>query len=192
MSDLRPTKKSKPDGVLKSALKKTKSLQEAQVGKDNLSHTVKSLDIHDVRSDTKLAREAESTKKKVTTSKAISKADKGKAKAIPDERQLPSSFKLIAGSYEKLLYGLEGSYVNDEDEPAKMKLELKPIFIFPAHIAYIKAVAASPDGGKWLATGSTDESIKIWDLRRRKEHGSLAQHEGMYLLKSAFCSVKRN
>jgi len=39
-------------------------------------------------------------------------------------------------------------------------------------------VAASPQGGKWLATGSGDEIIKVWDLRRRKEVGGLMQHEG--------------
>ena len=49
------------------------------------------------------------------------------------------------------------------DEPT-----LKPIFIFPAHVACVKAVAASPEGGKWLATGSTDEIIKVWDLTKER------------------------
>ncbi|GJE93253.1 WD40 repeat-like protein [Phanerochaete sordida] len=52
------------------------------------------------------------------------------------------------------------------------------MFIFPAHISSVKAVAASPNGGKWLATGSSDEIIKVWDLRRRKEIGGLMHHEG--------------
>jgi len=59
---------------------------------------------------------------------------------------------------------------------------LKPIFIFPAHVSCIKTVAASPQGGKWLATGSGDEIIKVWDLRRRKEIGGLMQHEGFFLV----------
>ena len=83
-----------------------------------------------------------------------------------------NSFMIIAGSYEKLLYGLEGTYSPGSDKPS-----LEPIFIFPAHLACVKAVAASP-GGKWLATGSEDEFIKVWDLRRRKEVGSLSQHTG--------------
>ncbi len=83
-----------------------------------------------------------------------------------------STFLIIAGSYEKLLYGLEGSYPPGSSNPT-----LKPIFIFPAHLACVKAIAASP-GGKWLATGSEDEFVKVWDLRRRKEVGSLSQHEG--------------
>lgn len=50
--------------------------------------------------------------------------------------------------------------------------------MFPAHISCVKAVAASPQGGKWLASGGTDEIIKVWDLRRKKELGSLQQHQG--------------
>jgi protein MAK11 len=99
--------------------------------------------------------------------------------------QLPTSFKVIAGSYEKLLYGLEGTVDLTEKEgevEGKLRLELKPVFVFPAHVSCIKAVAASPHGGKWLATGSADEIIKIWDLRRRKEVGALMQHQGEYYL----------
>lgn len=84
----------------------------------------------------------------------------------------PGTFVIIAGSYEKLLYGIEGAYPPGQEKPV-----LKPIFIFPAHLACVKAVAASP-GGKWLATGSEDEFVKVWDLRRRKEVGSLSQHTG--------------
>ncbi|KAH8104103.1 WD40 repeat-like protein [Cristinia sonorae] len=88
---------------------------------------------------------------------------------------LPTSFKIVTGSYEKLLYGLQGD-VSVEDSEYKFKL--RPVFIFPAHISCIKAVAASPNGGKWLATGSADEIVKVWDLRRRKEIGGLMHHEG--------------
>ncbi|KAJ6606999.1 WD40-repeat-containing domain protein [Mycena sp. CBHHK59/15] len=90
---------------------------------------------------------------------------------------LPSTFKIVAGSYEKLLYGLEGSVSYDADTSA-LEFHLKPVFIFPAHVSCIKAVAASPNGGKWLATGSADEIVKVWDLRRRKEIGGLMHHEG--------------
>jgi protein MAK11 len=97
---------------------------------------------------------------------------------------LPSSFKIIAGSYERLLYGLEGTVSVSSSAAASELLEwtLKPIFIFPAHVSCIKTVAASPQGGKWLATGSGDEIIKVWDLRRRKEIGGLMQHEGFFFI----------
>ncbi|KAJ3513106.1 hypothetical protein NMY22_g15142 [Coprinellus aureogranulatus] len=109
---------------------------------------------------------------------------KQKAKTKPsttDDTQdppsaLPSTFKVVAGSYEKLLYGLNGW--TSLDSGGKLEYHLKPIFIFPAHVSCIKAVAASPQGGKWLATGSADEIVKIWDLRRKKEVGGLMHHEG--------------
>jgi protein MAK11 len=89
------------------------------------------------------------------------------------ETQENLTFKIIAGSYEKILYGLEGFYDKETG-----KASLKPIFIFPAHLSCIKSVAASPNGGKWLVSGSADEIIRVWDLRRRKEVGGLIQHEG--------------
>jgi protein MAK11 len=116
----------------------------------------------------------------VTTTK--SEKAKGKQKALPPTT-IPGSFILVAGSYEKLLYGIEGSYpAADKDSGDGLvnqivKPDLTPIFIFPAHLAFVKCVAASP-GGKWLATGSEDEFVKVWDLRRRKEVGSLSQHTG--------------
>lgn len=118
---------------------------------------------------------------------AIPASAKGKGKAREDvsvlttpqeasTSSLPTSFKIVTGSYEKLLYGLDGQVAVHDSE---YSFKLKPIFIFPAHISCIKAVAASPEGGKWLATGSADEIIKVWDLRRRKEIGGLMHHEGM-------------
>jgi len=99
---------------------------------------------------------------------------------------LPKSFKIIAGSYEKLLYGLDctiSSPSTSDSSTSEPVWTLKPAFIFPAHVSCIKAVAASPQGGKWLATGSADEIVKVWDLKKQKEVGGLMQHQGM-----SFCS----
>jgi protein MAK11 len=130
-------------------------------------------------------------KKKITEVKKVASTAKNKGKAketlnppeveSTNDEELPRTFKIVAGSYEKLLYGVEGrtTYSDDDDN---LQFHLKPIFAFPAHVSCIKAVASSPQGGKWLATGSADEIIKIWDLRRRKEIGGLMHHEGMYRL----------
>lgn len=92
-----------------------------------------------------------------------------------------ASFIIIAGSYEKNLYGIEGTFitsVDDDDEGASTpELKLVPSFIFPAHMACIKSLSVS-QGAKWLVTGSDDEYIKVWDLRKRKEVGMLNQHVG--------------
>ncbi|WRT63591.1 uncharacterized protein IL334_000514 [Kwoniella shivajii] len=135
---------------------------------------------------TKLKPAAPAVKKEVTkasipTTSSVSK-DKGKSKettSLESGSQTPGTFIIIAGTYEKNLYGLEGTYPSYTTtiEEKTTKPTLEPIFIFPAHLACIKAVAASK-GGKWLATGSEDEFVKVWDLRRRKEVGSLSQHTG--------------
>jgi hypothetical protein len=99
-------------------------------------------------------------------------------------------FLVIAGSYEKNMYGLEID-VKDykSSSPETSPPLVKPIFIFPAHLSCIKTMKASPGGGKFLATGSDDEFVKVWDLRRRKEIGSLSQHIGM-LSRSPGCVSK--
>ncbi|KAK7031612.1 glycosyltransferase family 39 protein, partial [Favolaschia claudopus] len=112
--------------------------------------------------------------------KAVDAPAARKRKPVPETAPLPKRFKIVAGSYEKLLYGLEGSvsFNSEADSEEQLSFQLKPVFIFPAHVSCIKAVAASPHGGKWLATGSADEIVKVWDLRRRKEVGGLMHHEG--------------
>ncbi|KIK93527.1 hypothetical protein PAXRUDRAFT_12597 [Paxillus rubicundulus Ve08.2h10] len=131
-----------------------------------------------------LAKKEKNQRQPVNSDPAVSfsSKDKGKAKETarntpkPQEQSsLPSSFVLVAGSYERLLYGLNGTVIPSE---SGYEFHLKPIFIFPAHVSCIKAVAASPNGGKWLATGSADEIVKVWDLGRRKEIGGLMQHQG--------------
>lgn len=113
--------------------------------------------------------------KTLSESQPINKVPKASSN---HDRNVSSSdslkFQVIAGSYDKILYGLQVQPGEDSKS-----LQMKPIFIFPAHISCVKAVAASPRGGKWLATGGTDEAIKIWDLKRRRELGTLQQHSGM-------------
>jgi len=104
--------------------------------------------------------------------------EEAKHKTASELSSQPSStFKVVVGSYEKLLYGLEGT-LSSTSTSGGISVELTPTFIFPAHVSCIKAVAASPNGGKWLATGSSDEIVKVWDLRRKKEIGGLMHHEG--------------
>lgn len=105
-------------------------------------------------------------------------AQETKNKTAPEPTsRLSSTFNVVTGSYEKLLYGLEGTISSTSSSEA-LSVELTPTFIFPAHVSCIKAVAASPNGGKWLATGSSDEIVKVWDLKRKKEIGGLMHHEG--------------
>ncbi|KIM32943.1 hypothetical protein M408DRAFT_326639 [Serendipita vermifera MAFF 305830] len=124
------------------------------------------------------------TKKKAdakTQAKSVSISNPEDAiKTIPSKKEkakAPSTRRLVvvSGSYDKILYGLQ---IEPTGRETGQTSEFKPIFVFPAHISCVKAVAASPQGGKWLASGGTDEIIKVWDLRRKKELGSLQQHQG--------------
>ncbi|KIM44427.1 hypothetical protein M413DRAFT_442404 [Hebeloma cylindrosporum] len=168
-SNERPRKKVKIDGSLKGnvSVKAKASIQPR-------SHKTTPQNVESEPSTQTSMKGKE--KEKDSPLPATSTSTKRKGKAREEEHQLPTAFKVVAGSYEKLLYGLDGTVTCGED--SKLQFELKPTFIFPAHVSCIKAVAASPHGGKWLATGSADEIIKVWDLRRRKEIGGLMHHEG--------------
>ncbi|KAF9998887.1 p21-activated protein kinase-interacting protein 1-like protein [Entomortierella chlamydospora] len=87
---------------------------------------------------------------------------------VPEGATL-EDFRIVAGTYENILYGVD-AYWNED-----MTLRLSPIFIFAAHIGCIKSLAI---GGNYLASGSTDEKIQLYDLKRRKELGALLQHQG--------------
>ncbi|GAA5947029.1 hypothetical protein JCM3765_002122 [Sporobolomyces pararoseus] len=100
----------------------------------------------------------------------------------------PKKFIVSAGSYERLLYGLECQFVPSTSSSTPT-LSVNPVFSFPAHLSSLRTVAASTTlqegggsgpnkenrkiGGKYLVSGGQDEVIKVWDLQRRKEVGSL-------------------
>lgn len=106
-------------------------------------------------------------------------------KAVPTPAA-PATFTVSAGSYERLLYGLSCTFepVPSTSTDLPYTLTVTPVFSFPAHLSSLKSVAGSllPSpgtgserkvGGKYLVSGGTDEVVKVWDLRRRKEVGTL-------------------
>ena len=118
--------------------------------------------------------------------KKTPKAVKKVIKVVPTP-PAPTTFIVSAGSYERLLYGLEGQLVpkavgSTSEQP--YDLTITPVFSFPAHLSSLRTVSSSilPSpgtgserkvGGKYLVSGGTDEVIKVWDLKRKKEVGSL-------------------
>ncbi|KAF9586761.1 hypothetical protein BGW38_000012 [Lunasporangiospora selenospora] len=98
----------------------------------------------------------------------MKKVSKPKDIVVPEDAT-KEDFRIVAGTYENILYGVD-AYWNED-----MTLKISPIFIFSAHIGCIKATAI---GGHYLASGSTDEKIQLYDLKRRKELGALLQHQG--------------
>ena len=84
-------------------------------------------------------------------------------------------FLVAVGTYERIIYGLDVTVLASE-ENASPVLESKVAFALPAHTTgYVKCVASCP---KYLVTGGTDEVIRIFDLARRKDIGSINNHEG--------------
>lgn len=81
------------------------------------------------------------------------------------------SYSLAVGTYEKLLYGFDISISNK-------KLLHKLLYVIPAHISGITAIACN---GTFLATGSSDDSIRIFNVKIRKEVGIIYCTKGTIL-----------
>jgi WD40 repeat protein len=92
---------------------------------------------------------------------------------MPEIPALPPTVKhtdfcIVVGSYERYLYGLQCDL---------HKKQIGPWFIHPAHVGSLRAIATSMDGSL-LASGATDEVIRLHDLARRKELGVLMNNNG--------------
>ncbi|AGO11413.1 AaceriACR166Wp [[Ashbya] aceris (nom. inval.)] len=79
-----------------------------------------------------------------------------------------NQFRIVVGSYEHNLLCLS------------LNLELEtplftPIFHFQAHALSVKTLDISK---RYLVSGSNDEHIRIYDLQKRKELGTLLNHNG--------------
>ncbi|CAG8495795.1 12151_t:CDS:2, partial [Racocetra persica] len=117
-------------------------------------------------------------KKKATHKEGTSDTDHNLTSQTHEIKDPVEDFLIVVGSYERILYGINGRWVKSDQnnfDKCKPSLHFDPTFIFPAHIGCIKAVAV---GSRYLASGSTDEVIKLYDIKKRKELGSLLQHEG--------------
>ncbi|XP_049454544.1 p21-activated protein kinase-interacting protein 1-like [Epinephelus fuscoguttatus] len=76
--------------------------------------------------------------------------------------------ELIAGSYEQIAFGYRVK--TDEKE-----WTATADFTHHAHTASISAAAASE---RFVVTGSKDETIQLYDMKKRTEHGALLHHDG--------------
>ncbi|XP_029179675.2 p21-activated protein kinase-interacting protein 1-like isoform X2 [Acropora millepora] len=78
--------------------------------------------------------------------------------------------EVILGTYEQVLVGFD---VLEGD--GELEYKLKPKFAEKEHAGCIKCAA---NNGKILATGSSDETIRLFNLKDHREIGALMQHEG--------------
>ncbi|KAI3406618.2 MAK11 [Candida oxycetoniae] len=84
---------------------------------------------------------------------------------------LSIQFRIFVGSYEHNLLCLSVML-----DPKNVKEPVfQPIFHFQAHSLSIKSIDVAK---RYLVTGSNDEHIRIYDLQKRKELGTLLSHQG--------------
>lgn len=84
-------------------------------------------------------------------------------------------FLISIGSYERTIYGVDVEVKPSESDPLAMEMHGKVGFAVPAHNGYIKCIASCP---RYLVSGGVDEVIRIFDLKKRKDIGSINQHDG--------------
>ncbi|NWW06695.1 PK1IP protein, partial [Oreocharis arfaki] len=75
--------------------------------------------------------------------------------------------ELVAGCYEQVLLGFA-------TRPGQSWTVI-PDFTHHAHSASLSAVAVN---NRYVVTGSRDETIHIYDMKKKIEHGALLQHNG--------------
>jgi len=81
---------------------------------------------------------------------------------------------LVAGSYEGQLVGFSVA-ASALSRNAEEGAAARPIFAFKAHAGCIRAACSSAD---LMVTGSTDNTMGVYNLRRRRAHGCLTQEGG--------------
>ncbi|KAH6943355.1 hypothetical protein HPB50_020225 [Hyalomma asiaticum] len=87
--------------------------------------------------------------------------------AAPEDGE--NVFDVIVGTYEEFLLGYALQKYNNG------QYRLQPFFTNHSHLGSVRCVVA---GGKFVASGSVDETIRLFNMRNRSEMGSLMQHEG--------------
>ncbi|XP_075978870.1 p21-activated protein kinase-interacting protein 1-like [Anticarsia gemmatalis] len=76
--------------------------------------------------------------------------------------------ELIVGTYEGFLLGYS---IRTEDK----NMKLKQTFATHSHTASVRCISI---GGKFLASGGTDDKVVVIDLKTRQEHTVLMNHDG--------------
>ncbi|XP_058933751.1 p21-activated protein kinase-interacting protein 1 isoform X2 [Kogia breviceps] len=82
--------------------------------------------------------------------------------------------ELVAGCYEQVLFGFA---VHLEPKVSGDHEKWTPVadFTHHAHTASVSAVAVS---SRFVVTGSKDETIHIYDMKKKIDHGALVHHNG--------------
>ncbi|XP_045722342.1 p21-activated protein kinase-interacting protein 1 [Mirounga angustirostris] len=84
--------------------------------------------------------------------------------------------ELVAGCYEQVLFGFAIHPEPDAgDDHEEQKWTPVADFTHHAHTASLSAVAVN---SRFVVTGSKDETIHIYDMKKKIDHGALVHHNG--------------
>ncbi|KAK9463597.1 WD40-repeat-containing domain protein [Lipomyces oligophaga] len=130
------------------------------------------------------------TGKEISKKRKIKKEDdttslKKKSSIETRSETLTPILRVLTGSYEHQLLCLSlaasrsafthsSNIVSPSDKPTSPNV-FTPIFHFAPHTASIRCIAHAK---RYLVTGGNDEHIRLYDLQKRKEIGTLMHHEG--------------
>ncbi|XP_023613159.1 p21-activated protein kinase-interacting protein 1 isoform X3 [Myotis lucifugus] len=83
--------------------------------------------------------------------------------------------ELVAGCYEQVLFGFSVHPEPKASGDHQQKWTPVADFTHHAHTASLSAVAAN---SRFVVTGSKDETIHIYDMKKKIDHGALVHHNG--------------
>ncbi|XP_046496522.1 p21-activated protein kinase-interacting protein 1 isoform X1 [Equus quagga] len=83
--------------------------------------------------------------------------------------------ELVAGCYEQVLFGFAVHPEPKASEDHEQKWTPVADFTHHAHTASLSAVAVN---SRFVVTGSKDETIHIYDMKKKIDHGALVHHNG--------------
>ena len=99
--------------------------------------------------------------------------------------------RIVVGSYDGWLYGWESSSRDSSNASSSSSSSskssssrlnpdsLKIAYAYEPHVGCVKSAASMTSaGGDWLATGGSDETIRVYNLRRKRDMGALHSHAG--------------
>ena len=112
-----------------------------------------------------------------------------------------NNLRIVVGSYDGWLYGWESqdehvppassttsstttssSSSSSSTEITDKRLNpdaLAIAYAYEPHVGCVKSAALMTSaGGDWLATGGSDETIRVYNLRRKRDMGALHSHAG--------------
>ncbi|XP_076319996.1 p21-activated protein kinase-interacting protein 1-like isoform X2 [Tachypleus tridentatus] len=85
--------------------------------------------------------------------------------------ELKSNIEVIVGTYEEFLLGFKLCF----SPSSKTSYGLHPSFTYHGHTASVRSLASC---AKYLASGSADETIRLFNMKTHQEVGKLIQHDG--------------